>query len=56
MINDGQHRRAAIEKALVEDPSIGKETVAVVFFKDRGLKKKSANVCRSKSACDKTCY
>ena len=39
MINDGQHRRAAIEKALAEDPSIGKETVAVVFFKDRGLKK-----------------
>ena len=39
MINDGQHRRAAIEKALAEDPNIGKETVAVVFFKDRGLKK-----------------
>ncbi len=39
MINDGQHRRAAIEKALAENPSLGKETVAVVFFKDRGLKK-----------------
>lgn len=39
MINDGQHRRAAIEKALSENPSLGKETVAVVFFKDRGLRK-----------------
>ena len=39
MINDGQHRRAAIEKALSENPDLAKDTVAVVFFKDKGLKK-----------------
>ena len=37
IINDGQHRRAAIELALKADPSIGDETIAVVFFLDRGL-------------------
>ena len=37
IINDGQHRRAAIEMALKEDPSIGDETIAVVFFVDQGL-------------------
>jgi DNA sulfur modification protein DndB len=37
VINDGQHRRAAIELALQEDPSLGDETIAVVFFLDRGL-------------------
>lgn len=37
IINDGQHRRAAIEMALREDPSIGDETIAVVFFVDQGL-------------------
>jgi DNA sulfur modification protein DndB len=37
IINDGQHRRAAIEMALKEDPSIGDETIAVVFFLDHGL-------------------
>ena len=37
IINDGQHRRAAIEMALREDPSIGDETIAVVFFIDQGL-------------------
>ena len=39
MINDGQHRRAAIEKALTENPDLRKDTIAVVFFKDKGLKK-----------------
>ena len=39
MINDGQHRRAAIEKALTENPDLRKDSVAVVFFKDKGLKK-----------------
>jgi DNA sulfur modification protein DndB len=39
MINDGQHRRAAIEKALTENPDLAKDTIAVVFFKDKGLKK-----------------
>jgi len=37
LINDGQHRRAAIEEALREDPHIGDETVSVVFFIDAGL-------------------
>jgi DNA sulfur modification protein DndB len=37
IINDGQHRRAAIEMALKAEPSIGDETIAVVFFLDRGL-------------------
>ena len=37
IINDGQHRRAAIEQALREEPKLGDETIAVVFFLDRGL-------------------
>lgn len=37
VINDGQHRRAAIEMALRESPDIGDETIAVVFFVDQGL-------------------
>jgi DNA sulfur modification protein DndB len=39
LINDGQHRRAAIELALREDPDLGDETIAVVFFIDRGIQK-----------------
>jgi DNA sulfur modification protein DndB len=38
LINDGQHRRAAIEQALKEDPDLGDETIAVVFFVDQGIK------------------
>lgn len=37
IINDGQHRRAAIEHAIREEPRLGDETIAVVFFLDRGL-------------------
>ena len=37
VINDGQHRRGAIELALEADPSLGDETIALVFFMDRGL-------------------
>lgn len=37
IINDGQHRRAAIEIALRDDSSIGDESIAVVFFVDLGL-------------------
>ncbi|MFF3345125.1 DNA sulfur modification protein DndB [Streptomyces sp. NPDC002779] len=37
LINDGQHRRAAIEMALKESPDLGDETIAVVFFHDTGL-------------------
>ena len=39
IINDGQHRRGAIELALAEDPSLGDETIAVVFFTDLGLER-----------------
>jgi len=37
LINDGQHRRAAIEEALRERPTMGNETISVVIFADRGL-------------------
>lgn len=37
IVNDGQHRRAAIEAALANAPELGDETIAVVFFVDRGL-------------------
>jgi DNA sulfur modification protein DndB len=37
IINDGQHRRAAIQEALKKDPRLGDETIAVVFFIDKGL-------------------
>lgn len=39
LINDGQHRRAAIEVALRENPDLAHETIAVVFFMDIGLKR-----------------
>jgi len=37
IINDGQHRHAAFTAALEIDPSLGDETIAVVFFIDVGL-------------------
>lgn len=37
LINDGQHRRAAIEEALKVSPELGDETISVVFFLDTGL-------------------
>ncbi|OZI16206.1 DNA sulfur modification protein DndB [Bordetella genomosp. 7] len=39
IVNDGQHRRAAIVQALETRPEIGEETIAVVFFVDRGLER-----------------
>lgn len=39
IVNDGQHRRAAIEQALQEAPELADETIAVVFFLDRGLER-----------------
>jgi len=39
LINDGQHRRAAIEEALEEQPTLGEETLSVVFFQDAGLRR-----------------
>lgn len=37
VINDGQHRRAAIEQALRDKPELGDESIAVVLFLDVGL-------------------
>lgn len=37
LINDGQHRKAAILAALEENESLGEETISVVFYEDRGL-------------------
>lgn len=39
LINDGQHRRKAIEEALKEKPELGREMISVVFFQDEGLKR-----------------
>jgi len=39
LINDGQHRKAAIEAALAEDKSLDNETISIVFFKDLGLRR-----------------
>lgn len=39
IINDGQHRRAAIEMALRQNPDLGDESIAVVFFLDNGLER-----------------
>jgi len=39
VINDGQHRRAAIEAALKIRPEMANETISVVFFVDLGLKR-----------------
>ena len=39
IINDGQHRRAAIIEALKQRPELEHETIAVVFFLDIGLER-----------------
>ena len=39
LINDGQHRNAAIQEAIINDNSLGDETIPVVFFEDKGLKR-----------------
>jgi DNA sulfur modification protein DndB len=39
-ITDGQHRTAAINRALEEDPSLGEETISVVFFVNKDLKQR----------------
>ena len=39
VINDGQHRRAAIEEAIKKRPEIGDESIAIVFFIDAGLRR-----------------
>lgn len=39
LINDGQHRRAAIENAIKENPELGHDHISVLFFIDAGLKR-----------------
>ncbi|MGY1753805.1 DNA sulfur modification protein DndB [Blastococcus sp. SYSU D01042] len=39
VINDGQHRHAAIKEALQQLPSLGQEMIAVVFYLDVGLQR-----------------
>lgn len=39
LINDGQHRKAAICNALSEDETLGNETISVVFYEDQGLQR-----------------
>mgnify|MGYP003318817329 CR=1 FL=1 len=39
LINDGQHRRKAIEEALKERSELGHDMISVVFFQDNGLKR-----------------
>ena len=37
LINDGQHRRQAIEEALKEDPTLSEQTISVVLFPEEDL-------------------
>lgn len=39
LINDGQHRRAAIEEAIRGNPGLGTDNIPVLFFSDEGLKR-----------------
>lgn len=39
IVNDGQHRRAAIETALREAPDLADECISVVFFIDPGVRR-----------------
>lgn len=39
LMNDGQHRKAAIEAAIAEAPDLAHETISIVFFEDAGLKR-----------------
>lgn len=39
LINDGQHRRAALVQALRERPTLASESISVVLFADKGLRR-----------------
>jgi DNA sulfur modification protein DndB len=39
LINDGQHRRAAIEAAIRQSPELAHDNVPVLFFVDEGLRR-----------------
>ncbi len=39
-ITDGQHRNAAIQEALTQDPTLGNETISIVFFASKSLEER----------------
>lgn len=39
LINDGQHRRAAIEEAIKTNRHLGEESISIVLYADKGLKR-----------------
>jgi DNA sulfur modification protein DndB len=39
LVNDGQHRRAAIQRALEEDPTLGSQTISLVLFPGESLER-----------------
>lgn len=39
-ITDGQHRNAAIQEALTQDPTLGDETISIVFFASKSLEER----------------
>ena len=39
LINDGQHRKAAIDAAIEEDSTLKEETISVVLYRDKGLER-----------------
>jgi DNA sulfur modification protein DndB len=39
LINDGQHRRAAIEEAIKLKPELAQDNIAIVFYIDEGLQR-----------------
>jgi DNA sulfur modification protein DndB len=39
LVNDGQHRKAAIEKALEQNAMLGSQTISVVLFPEEGLER-----------------
>ena len=39
LINDGQHRQAAIAEAIKKNPELKKEHISVVFYRDEGLQR-----------------
>ncbi len=39
LINDGQHRKAAIDAAIAEDESLKEETISIVLYQDQGLQR-----------------
>ena len=39
LINDGQHRKSAILNAIKDDETLENETISIVFYADKGLKR-----------------